>query len=57
MQKVVGSNPISRFEEVACFQVFRGALVGWTFCYACVRAGVWAAGPSDPVGPPADACS
>ena len=34
MQKVVGSNPISRFGEGSCLQVFRGDAVGWTFCGA-----------------------
>ena len=32
MQKVVGSNPISRFAGGPCLQVFRGLAVGWTFC-------------------------
>jgi hypothetical protein len=32
MQKVVGSNPISRFREGLYLQVFFVWAIGWTFC-------------------------
>jgi hypothetical protein len=34
MQKVVGSNPISRFREGLCLQVFFVGAVGWSGCIA-----------------------
>jgi hypothetical protein len=32
MQKVVGSNPISRFMKVLHLRAFLVGAVGWTFC-------------------------